>query len=475
MSDQKQTAFYFLEKSRAVLLNEQLNDQRWLNNDQILEQKALKDLIEKQTKKLKRSGQSSSEYLKLQGDLVSNQEKLKHLTQRLRENNPLYYQSYLDTAMIKITDVRDKVLAGTGSFVELFVGDSAVYSMIITKENIYFNQRDKHRYAKLLEQLKNGIAIPSNSVTDIDNSIQKCRELYAFLFQGINLPAGKLIVSPDAQIFPFEILITNQAGSPKYFIEDYAVSYTYSARYLLNSYSNNSGSRGNFLGFAPIRFTKANASLAELRGSDQSLEKLTAYFHNADEYTGDKATKSNFLNRFSDYAIIQLYTHASAGGESKEPVIYFSDSTLYLSELIPESKPLTQLIILSACETGKGQFYEGEGTFSFNRAFAAVGIPAAVTTLWSVESESTYQITELFYKYLSKGHQTDIALQKAKLEFLRTASKEKSLPYFWAGPILSGKAEKIEFSKSNPWKWVGLGLGLALLITMLYWKRKRGK
>ena len=475
LSGQKQKAFYFLEKSRAVLLNEQLNDQHWLNRDQIDQQKALKDQIGYQEKQLRKIDIYSSEYLRIQGEIVSKREKLKQLTQGLRESNPLYFQSYLDTAMIRIPDVQMKILTGRGSFVELFVGDSAVYLMIITEKDIYFRQLNKGKYVALLQQLKNGIAVPSNSIADINNTIQKSRELYAFLFQGINLQAGKLIVSPDAQIFPFEILITNQAGSPKYFVEDYAVSYTYSARYLLNSFSNNSRPRGNLLGFAPIRFTRANASLAELRGSDQSLEKLMAYFHHADEYTGDKATKSNFLSRFSDYGIIQLYTHASAGGESKEPVIYFSDSILSLSELIPESKPLTQLIILSACETGKGKFYEGEGTFSFNRAFAAVGIPAAVTTLWSVESESTYQVTELFYKYLSEGNPTDIALQKAKLEFLRTASKEKSLPYFWAGPILSGKTEKIEFAKSNPWKWVGLGLGLALLITLFYWLRRRAK
>ncbi len=466
LADQKQKAFYFLEKGRAVLLHEQLNDQRWLNNDQILQQKSMADLIKKQEKEITTIDQSSSEYLKRRTELVSNQEKLKDLTQRLRENNPLYYQNYLDTAIIRISDVQQKILSGNGSFVELFVGDSSVYIMAITEREIFFNRINKFRYESLLKELKEGIIVPTNSVHAITNLNQKSRELYALLFSGIGFAQPKLIISPDGQIFPFEVLVTNNSGAPKYLIEDHPISYTYSARYLLNSFTNSANSRGNLLGFAPIRFPNANNSLAQLIGSDESLEHLKQYCSNTSEYVGAKATKNNFLKIFPGYSVIQLYTHASASSEANEPVIYFSDSILYLSELVPEIKPSTQLIVLAACETGKGQVYEGEGTFSFNRAFAAIGIPAAVTTLWSVETESTYRITELFYKYLSEGNPTDIALQKAKIEFLKSASKEKALPYYWAGPILSGKTEKIEFSQGNYWKWIGIGAGL-LLITIL--------
>ena len=109
---------------------------------------------------------------------------------------------------------------------------------------------------------------------------------------------------------------------------------------------------------------------------------------------------------------------------------------------------------MSACETGSGALYEGEGVFSFNRGFAAVGIPAAISNLWSVDNGSTYRLTELFYKWLAKGLPTDVALQKAKLEFLQTASKEKSLPFYWAAPVLVGKTEIIELSKPYPWKWI---------------------
>jgi hypothetical protein len=122
--------------------------------------------------------------------------------------------------------------------------------------------------------------------------------------------------------------------------------------------------------------------------------------------------------------------------------------------------------MLSACETAKGKFYQGEGVFSFSRGFAALGIPSSVTNLWSVENESTYRLTELFYKYLSEGSSPDIALQNAKREFMRTTSKEKKLPYYWASAILIGKTDKIELKKGLPWTFVLVTSGVLILC---YW------
>jgi CHAT domain-containing protein len=141
------------------------------------------------------------------------------------------------------------------------------------------------------------------------------------------------------------------------------------------------------------------------------------------------------VNQYAHYKIVQLYTHASDSSIRGEPVIWFADSALYLSDLISEERPVTRLIVLSACQTGTGRLYQGEGVFSFNRGFAALGIPSAITNLWSVDSKSTYELTELFYKYLANGEPTDIALQKAKLDLIN--SNDYSLPFFWAAPILT--------------------------------------
>jgi len=147
--------------------------------------------------------------------------------------------------------------------------------------------------------------------------------------------------------------------------------------------------------------------------------------------------------------------------------------------ILPKAKTLAAITCSSGPPRvlGTGKIYQGEGVFSFNRGFAALGIPAAITNLWSVDNESTYLLIELFYKWLAKGLPTDVALQKAKLEFLQTASREKSLPCYWAGPVLVGKTDIIELNKAFAWKWIILFLvtGGIVFLALRRWAISKSK
>jgi CHAT domain-containing protein len=289
------------------------------------------------------------------------------------------------------------------------------------------------------------------------------------IFQNINLPAGRIIISPDGHYFPFEALVTNE-NPRQFFVENYAVSYTYSARYLLNNFTNSAATTsGEFMGMAPVTYSFA---LASLSGSDQSLQRMNKYFNHPAILLHENATKRNFLKEYYKYKIIQLYTHATDSGSAGEPVIYFADSTLSLSELFYESRPATSLIVLSACETAGGKLYNGEGVFSFNRQFASLGIPSCVSTLWQVDNSSMYSITELFYKYLAKGLPMDVALQSAKKEFMQSSGRENKLPYYWAAPILVGQSGKLEFPRRFPWQWA-TALGILALVGIGGWQMRK--
>jgi CHAT domain-containing protein len=309
-----------------------------------------------------------------------------------------------------------------------------------------------------------------------DKFKENAKHLYSIIFSSLKVPKGRLIISPDGRYFPFESLVTKSDLSvTHYFLEEYVVSYSYSARYLLNNYSNqtNSANYMSFLGVAPIEF--ANFKLTSLPGSDKSLEKIAQFYKHSSSLVASEATKSHFLQNYSSNKIIQLYTHSSDSSISDEPVIYFSDSALYLSDLISLDKPATQLIVLSACETGNGKIYQGEGVFSFNRGFAAMGIPATITNLWSVDNESTYKLTELFYKYLAEKIPIDLALQKAKLEFIKQSTKEKKLPFYWAAAIVVGKSDAVEETKDLKWMEVAIILGFSLTGLIFLLKKARRK
>jgi CHAT domain-containing protein len=375
--------------------------------------------------------------------------------------------------MISIDDVQQKILKDHQALVELFVGDSAVYTLVITPRNVQIRKADKPGFDSLSRIYTDYISSSEKLNRNYDDFIRISRQLYLHIFQEIKLPAGRIIFSPDGNYFPVEALVTGTSPKPVYFINDHAVSYAYSARYLLNSFSNSGKSFRNFMGIAPVKYSYTD-QVIPLPGSDQSLGRLSRYFTKADVLVASKATRANFLRHYGEYKIIQLYTHASDSSSTGEPVIYFADSVLYLSDLVSDNKPVTDLIVLSACETGKGRVYKGEGVFSFNRGFAALGIPSAIVNLWSVDNESTYKLTELFYKYLAEGLTSDVALQKAKLEFIKTGAKEKSLPYYWAAPVLVGKADLIELKKPIPWNWI-VAITVFVAVSFWLWKKRNAR
>ena len=449
-------AFYFFEKSRAVLLNDQLNQQRWMSEIDILKQTQLKKRVLILEKELSGVDSSADHHRTQKTEIFTVKQEMDRLVQMIKNDNPLYYQNFLDTGFIAIEYAQQNLLKSHQALVELFSGDSAVYALLLTEKNSYLTKINKGDFEANVATYISYLSNPGLMNKRFADFIKTSSVLYKLIFKDLPLPIGRIIISPDGQYFPFEGLVTNNASQPViYFLNDHAVSYAYSARFLMNDFKNETATNKNFMGIAPVQYP-SSFSLTALPGSDHSLRKISGYFTGAENRIAAAASRNDFLQQFSQYRIIQLYTHAADSSSNSEPVIYFADSALYLSDLISDTKPVTSLIVLSACETGTGKVYNGEGVFSFNRGFAALGIPAAITNLWSVDNTSTYLLTELFYKWLAKGLPSDVALQKAKLEFLQIGSKEKSMPYYWAGPVLVGKTDTIELSKSYSWRWIVL-------------------
>lgn len=467
-------AFYFFEKSKSVLLSDQLNQLAKISNQDIFKLAQLRKKNLKLERELDKMADSSKELKEMQAELFTNKQELDRLEQTIRQNSPLYYQSFLDTAFISLEDVQKEILRDHQALIEIFSGDSAVYSMLITRGRINILQIDKTDYDNTVDSCSYFLNNSTLLNREYRNYIKTASHLYQLIFKDNFVPVGRIIVSPDGPIFPFEALIVDgSTPSPGYFLSDHAVSYTFSARNLMTHFDNSQfETEANFLGVAPVRYS-SGSSLAYLEGSDLSLSQIGSYFSHSSQLIAGNASRSNFQKEFSKYRIIQLYTHASDTSSNGEPAIYFADSTMYLSDLIPENRPQTRLIVLSACETGKGKLYQGEGVFSFNRGFASLGIPSSIANLWAVDNKTTYRITELFYKNLAKGLPIDVALQKAKLEFIHSATKENQLPYFWAATILTGNSDALINKKVFPWKDTLVVISMIGLVFVVWQKRKK--
>jgi CHAT domain-containing protein len=442
-----ENAFYFFEKSRAVLLLEEINERRWLGRVNMVKQSRLKRKMLSLKNQLSQLKTGDARYAVLQNEMFACSQQLDGIKHSVK----VQYANNISSQRISLDDVKNRLLTQHDALIEIFSGDSSVFVLILTKDQNHFKKIDKEAYERASKNFNLYVSDAELLNRDFDGFTKVSRSLHKLVFDEVNIPAGRIIVSPGGIHFPFEALIINKGGKPEYFVEHYAISYTYSTGFLLQLKKEQDANPKaiRFLGVAPVQFSAA-MQLATLPNSDQSLRTINNHLAEGKLFTMTDASRNNFLQQFPSYNIIQLYTHASERGVNNEPAIFFADSALALSDLITENIPVAELIVLSACESGTGKLYEGEGVFSFSRGFAALGIPSCVSNLWSVNNEATYRLTELFYENMSEGLPFDIALQRAKLEFMQTSSKQQQLPFYWAGTVLSGKANTIEIARNSP-------------------------
>jgi CHAT domain-containing protein len=135
-----------------------------------------------------------------------------------------------------------------------------------------------------------------------------------------------------------------------------------------------------------------------------------------------------------------------------------SDNYLTAEEVMGLDLRRTELVVLSACETGIGTIRGGEGVFSLQRAFHIGGARAVVASLWQIPDQATQALMIRFYKNLWSKHMSKLeALREAQIWMLREAVRQQEFarglrreadspgasdgglpPYYWAAFVLSG-------------------------------------
>jgi len=92
----------------------------------------------------------------------------------------------------------------------------------------------------------------------------------------------------------------------------------------------------------------------------------------------------------------------------------------------------TELVVLSACETGLGEVQGSEGVYGLQRAFKMAGANHLIMSLWKVPDKETQEMMELFYQYYLQEH---LPIREA-FRKAQQVMREKYAPYYWAAFVL---------------------------------------
>jgi CHAT domain-containing protein/Tfp pilus assembly protein PilF len=101
----------------------------------------------------------------------------------------------------------------------------------------------------------------------------------------------------------------------------------------------------------------------------------------------------------------------------------------------------TELVVLSACDTGRGEQQTGEGVFGLRRAFQEAGAQSILMSMWSVPDQETQELMTLFYSKWLAGKDKHDALREAQLELREKVKARygKDSPFYWGGFVLVGQ------------------------------------
>src|SRR5262249_42553379 len=96
----------------------------------------------------------------------------------------------------------------------------------------------------------------------------------------------------------------------------------------------------------------------------------------------------------------------------------------------------TQLVVLSACDTGRGALWAGQGGYGLRRAFLVAGAETLVTSLWSVSDAATGELMISYYQKLVQGRRARVTAME---EAMQDMKRKRPHPYYWAPFIVIGQ------------------------------------
>ncbi len=475
--NEPETAFYFMEKNKSLLLLENLN-------------------VAQQTAQLQIPDSTLQREFNLRYAILDTEDKLQHTPNNkiltslylqqeedytqfldtLKTQYPSYFNTKKEPVILSLKDAETKHVSKNNSYVEYILNDTDGYGIYCDSEGTQlFKIQDIPELLQQLESLKVLVSTPIIDKKKYENYKTTAYSVFTRLFPFENalqrISNKKLTVIPDYKLrtLPFEALITSQNDNdilPNFLIQHTEVSYYQSTSVFKQIAQKQRKAKKELIGFAPITFTAD--SLPSLLGSKKEMDAISSLVKSK-LLTNTQATKTAFLSGIKDYGVIHVNTHAGLDNNNN-PWIAFADDKLSLKELYGINNQ-AHLVVLDACKSATGVIEQGEGVMSLSRGFFYSGAESVIASQWNVNEQSNNKILIAFYKNLKEGQTKSKALHNAKLAYLNSHQVGELSPYFWSSLMLTGNPDAIELNTSNSFLLNTIIIVLAILILFFITKK----
>jgi len=498
--------FELAEQSKAVSLLDQLSESQAKSQanipDELLQrEQSLKRQIKTLEQEIFEAEKAKESSVDLRTQLIASNRQLEKLIDTLEQQYAIYHKLKYALTATNLTSIQQEILAPNQAMIQYFIGDSSLF--ILYSDNNQSKAVKKALPKDLLQQIEHFRRAIIEQNMEVENYQNIAYSLYQLLFADV-LPKSadnqRLIIIPDGVLayLPFEILTTefiegeNDFRFLPYLLKKYAISYSYSASVLAKQQNYRSEAKKYLASFAPSYEEKLveNDQLTRLlvRSGNYNLPgaleevKAVKELMGGDLFQETQATERLFKSIAQQYKNLHLSMHGIVNDSFplRSKLLFYEtqndsieDASLFAYELY-NMQLNSDLVVLSACNTGMGQLQKGEGVMSLSHAFAYAGVASTVMSLWQVPDASTSTLIQEFYRNLKTELPKDVAMQQAKLNFLEnTISLKQAHPFYWAALLNYGNQSVIDLpQKSMVWIWSIVGLGI-LLSLFIFWKKRQ--
>jgi CHAT domain-containing protein/tetratricopeptide (TPR) repeat protein len=296
-------------------------------------------------------------------------------------------------------------------------------------------------------QIGSAISIAPVAPTEVIQA--NLRKLHQLLIEPIaqDLPTDpnqQVIFLPQGELFlvPFAALPNAQGQQ---LIEKHTLSTAPSIQTLefTRALTQRSKKQGDVLIVGDPQMPKlAGKQLAPLPGARQEAIVIGQLLKTT-PLLGEQATKPVVLKQMQSAKILHFATHGlldTVQGDIPGAIALApsgnDNGLLSASEIFDLKLNNADLVVLSACDTGRGDI-TGDGVIGLSRSFVAAGAPSVLVSLWAVDDGSTSELMAEFYRQLQSQPNKAQALRQAMLKI----RKQKPSPFYWAAFTLIGEAK----------------------------------